>query len=183
MKILSSWKRFRRAFGRDERGTSTVEFAILVPLYLGVLIAAFESGFMMIRYTMLDRGVDLAVRDLRLGTPTPPTFDEFKQDICANTVLMGDCDETVLVELRPISTTSWNLPTGETNCIEQGSGIDPIDQTEYSVGTNNELMFVRVCALFRPFFPTTPFGLGMPADDDGNYALVVTSAFVNEPSR
>lgn len=174
--------RLRRFWRRDD-GSATIEFVLLVPLYLGVLIAAFESGFMMVRYTMLDRGVDLAVRDLRLGTPVPPTFDEFKQSICANTVLMGDCDENLLVELRPVSTLTWALPTGPARCVDQGSLIDPIDQTEYSVGVNNELMFVRVCALFRPFFPTTPFGLGMPADENGNFALVVTSAFVNEPSR
>jgi hypothetical protein len=51
------------------------------------------------------------------------------------------------------------------------------------VGGNNELMMVRVCALFRPMFPSTGLGLNLRYDGDGNYAIVATTAFVNEPSR
>jgi len=42
---------------------------------------------------------------------------------------------------------------------------------------------VRVCALSKPLFPTTGFGVGMQVDPDGNYAMVATTAFVNEPGN
>lgn len=44
-------------------------------------------------------------------------------------------------------------------------------------------MLVRVCALFEPFFPTTGLGMMMRYNARGDYALVATTAFVNEPSR
>ena len=176
-------RRLTLRFGRDESGTTSMEFVILFPLFIAIFFAAFESGYMMLRNVMLERSVDFAVRDLRLGTPVPPSFMELKQTICDRTHFIDDCMNVVQVELRPVDMTTWGPLEGEPRCIDVESDIDPFDQTEYSVGTNNELMLVRVCALFRPLFPTTGLGLGMRYDNEGNYALVTTSAFVNEPSR
>lgn len=172
-----------RRFLRNETGSSTVEFCILLPAFLALFISSYEAGLLMVRNVMLERGVDLAVRDLRLGTPEPPTFEEFKQSICDNSLIIANCNEVIQVELRPVSTTTWAMLDGPTNCIETASEIDPIDQTEYSVGTNNELMLVRVCSLFDPLFGTTGFAMRLPMIEEGKYALVATSAFVNEPSR
>jgi hypothetical protein len=176
-------RRLSSRFRRDESGTSTVEFVILFPLFMAIFFAAFESGYLMLRNVMLERSVDLAVRELRLGDPQPPTFAEFKQGICDNTYFISDCDDVVQVQLRPVDMTTWGPLNGDPRCIDVESAIDPFDQTEYLVGGNNELMMVRVCALFQPMFPTTGLGLNMQYDGDGNYALVVTTAFVNEPSR
>ena len=178
---------FRRAsrLRQDESGTSTVEFVILFPLFMAIFFAAYESGYLMLRNVMLERSVDLAVRELRLGDPQPPTFAEFKQQICDNTWFTTDCTNRVQVQLRPVDMTTWGPLGGDPRCVDVGwdNTIDPFDQTEYLVGGNNELMLVRVCALFQPLFPTTGLGLEMQYDGDGNYALVVTTAFVNEPSR
>ena len=170
-------------FRRDETGASTVEFVLIFPAFLALFISSYEAGLLMIRNVMLERGVDLAVRELRLGTPVPPSFDEFKQSICDSALIIRDCDEVIQVELRPVSTTTWAPLAGPARCIDMASDIDPIDQTEYSVGTNNELMLVRVCSLFDPLFGTTGFAMRLPLFDDGRYALVATSSFVNEPSR
>jgi len=176
-------RRLRR-LGRDEDGATTMEFVILFPLFLAIFFAAFESGLMMLRNVMLERSVDLAVRDLRLGTPVPPTFPEFKQTICDRTYFIDNCDDVVQVELQPVDLTTWGPLDENPRCIDVASTIDPFDQTEYSVGTNNELMLVRVCALFQPMFPTTGLGLSMRYDEaSSHYAIVVTTAFVNEPSR
>ena len=78
---------------------------------------------------------------------------------------------------------TFAMPTTAPRCIDIDSDIDPIDDTTFIGGDNNELMLVRVCALFQPMFPTTTLGMQMPTDGNGNYALVVSSAFVNEPTR
>jgi TadE-like protein len=171
---------FRR-FGRDETGTSTVEFVILFPMFMAIFFAAFESGYMMLRNVMLERAVDLAVRDLRLGTPAPPAPQEFRDAVCENTYFVENCDQVVRVQLEPVNMTTWGPLPGEPDCRD----INMANQgaSTYLPGGNNELMMVRVCALFRPMFPSTGLGLGLRYDTDGNYAMVVTSAYVNEPSR
>lgn len=181
--FLSLLNRRASRLRRDESGSSTVEFVMLFPLFTTIFLAAFESGYLMLRNVMLERSVDLAVRELRLGDPQPPSFNEFKQQICQNTWFVTDCTSRVQVQLRPVDMTTWGPLNGDPRCIDVESAIDPFDQTEYLVGGNNELMMVRVCALFRPLFPTTGLGLNMQYDGEGNYSLVVTTAFVNEPSR
>lgn len=190
--LLATLRRFRRS---EDGGTSTIEFVILFPAFIAIFLGSFESGLMMVRNVMLERSVDLAVRTLRLGTPVPPSYDALKQTICDNALIFPDCMNLVQLQLEPVDMTTWDVPTNAINCIDEATHnnpvnpIDPVDDTTYIGGGNNELMIVRVCALFSPFFPGTTLGMQMPKfdtnnpDDDAKYALVVTSAFVNEPSR
>lgn len=175
--------RYFKSFRREEDGAATVEFVILFPAFIAILLSSYESGLMMVRNVMLERGVDLAVRDLRLGQPVPPTFDQLKTSICANAMIVDDCFDKIQIELQPIDMVTFNMPTTQPRCIDVNSTIDPIDDTTFVGGGNNELMLVRVCALLDPFFPSTVLGMQMPEYDEGRYALIVNSAFVNEPSR
>jgi len=178
--------RFFRGFRKEEDGGATVEFVILFPAFIGILLSSYESGLMMVRNVMLERGVDLAVRDLRLGQPIPPTFDQLKTTICDNAMIVDDCFNKIQVELQPIDTGTWAMPNTQPLCIDVNNGsINPIDDTTFIGGGNNELMLVRVCAIMDPFFPSTVLGMQMPEHPNsaGRYALVVNSAFVNEPSR
>jgi len=180
MRILSRFIRFPRS----EDGTVTAEFVILFPAFLALFLASFESGLMMIRNVMLERGVDMAVRELRLGTAVPPTFDEFKQEVCDHMdMVTKDCANVVQVQLEPVDMTTWGPLNGTPRCIDVESTMDPIDATNYTIGQNNELMLVRVCALFDPIFPTTRMGVMTAYNNRNDYALVATTAFVNEPSR
>ncbi len=48
-------------------------------------------------------------------------------------------------------------------------------------GTSNEMMLIRACVMLDPIFPTTGMGFHLPMDGTGAYALVSSTAFVNEP--
>ncbi|MEM9031631.1 MAG: TadE family protein [Pseudomonadota bacterium] len=192
LRLARELRRFRR---REDGGTSTVEFVILFPAFLAIFLSSFESGLMMVRNVMLERAVDLNVRQLRLGTPAPPSYDQFKAQVCADALIIVDCESLIQVQLEPISTATWVFPTNDTFCIDEArhndpaNPMNPLDDTTYVGGGNNEMLIVRVCALFTPMFPGTALGMQMPKfdptnpNDDAKYALVVTSAFVNEPTR
>lgn len=179
---------------RDENGTASLEFVILFPLFMSIVFASFETGYMMVRNVMLERGVDHAVRELRLGMPPAPDglsevdaakfqFDALKQTICDRAVIFKDCNTVIQLQLQPVDMVSWGPLTDQPLCIDVEQTIDPYDATSFVTGGNNELMLVRVCALLNPMFPTTGLGLRMQYNARGDYALVATSAFVNEPGR
>lgn len=182
MTLLSSLRARLGQMFRREDGTATVEFVIVFPAFILIFLSAFESGLMMVRNVMLERSVDLAVRELRLGGVNSPDFAQLKGLICANSVIFDNCDQVIQIELEAIDQATWDLNRGDARCIDQSTTINPLDETIYAVGASNDLMLVRVCALFRPLFPSTPLAMRMPDDGNGNYALVATSAFVNEPS-
>ena len=171
-------RRLRRRLRREE-GNSTIEFVIIFPIFMTIFISTFEAGMLMVRQVMLDRATDISVRALRLGSWATPTHEQLKRNICNLSAILPDCMNSVLIELRPVSTTTWTpLPSNPT-CVDKDALIQPV--TTFDGGQQNEMMLVRVCALVKPMFPTTGLGLRLPEEGDDYYALVSTSAFVNEP--
>jgi hypothetical protein len=172
----------RKFLGSDD-GNVTIEFVILFPVFFMILASIIEIGTLMTRNTMLARGLDVAVRDLRLGLPSSRDFDAFRQRICGVAVIIPDCIDVLQVELMPTSETDWTPLGEETRCVNREDRIEPIESTSYVIGAENELMMIRACALFDPVVPTMGLSLLLPKDPGGSYALVATSAFVNEPTE
>lgn len=168
-----------RRLARDDRGAVTIEFVLWFPLFFGLVLTSVESGMLMLRYVMLERGLDVTVRELRVGNLVAPTHDQLKARICEESLIIPDCAESLTAELRPVSTTTWAMPTQRVACVDRSEEVQPL--VEVTPGSANELMLIRVCAKFAPIIPTSTLGLALHKDNFGNYALVSTSAFVNEP--
>jgi Flp pilus assembly protein TadG len=177
--MMQFMKRCSRAFRREE-GTGTVELVLVVPMLFSIFMMSFESGLMMIRSVMLDRATDLTMRELRLGHYTDPDTDLLKDEICNRTSMITDCDDAIMIEMQVVDQTTWALPAPPTRCRDRSLAIQM--EPGFSVGTQNELMLVRVCVLQRAIFPTTGLGDGLSDNTYGEYGLVSVSTFVNEPS-
>ncbi len=172
----------RRALSRlfrREDGTATVEFVLVVPVVISIFMASVEAGFYMAKHVMLERGLDLVMRDLRLGNLGAVDHNDLRELICEATPILVDCESILKVEMRPISTISFNMPSTPATCINRGEETEPL--TDFIPGGSNEIMIVRVCAIQDPIFPSTGIGLRMRADDQGGYQMVTASVFVNEP--
>jgi hypothetical protein len=170
--------KLRRA-AREEDGTSTIPFVIFVPFFLMLVTSSLESGMLMMRHVMLERAVDLSVRGLRLGIWTPPTHTELKRTICNAAGLIPDCMNTLLIELRPVDKTTWEPLSSGPVCVDRANPILPV--TDFDGGTGDDMMLIRACAKFDPIFPLTGLGFQLPKDNTGAYALISSTAFVNEP--
>ncbi len=169
---------FRRA--RREDGTATIEFVIVVPIVMSVFVAAVEAGFYMTKRALLERGLDLVMRDVRLGYVTNINgANALRELVCAATPIMADCEDTLRVEMRLISTLNFDIPDDPPQCIDRGSATKLDD--DVVPGGSHEIMLVRVCAVQDPIFPSTGLGLQMRKDAQGGYQMAATSVFVNEP--
>jgi hypothetical protein len=172
---------FRR-FWRQDDGTSTVEFVIAVPLVLTLLFSAVDFGAVMLRQVFLDRSVDIAVRQVRLGSVGPHAHAQFRQMICDGTILISDCTNRIAVEMRPIDTTTWAGLDAPAQCVNRAEDIEPVLQFNPGSG-GQELMMIRVCVAADPFIGLTGLVLGMErAEDSGVYHIVSHAAFSNEPT-
>lgn len=180
----------RRAFLRfraTETGAVAVEFVMMVPIFMMIFMGSFESGMAMVRFVMLERSLDMTVRDLRLGNIEFPEnasaqeeHDIVKGIICDRTVLFPNCDTTMMLELQPVSTLTWAPLNATVECVDRSADINEVDQ--FSPGTGDEMMLVRACTTFDPIFPGAGIGLALPkVGEDGGYGIVAISAFVNEP--
>jgi len=174
-----------RKFKSKQDGNTSVEFVFLFPAVMFIFLMGFEAGYYMVRNAMLERALDVAVRDVRLGNGNIPDYATFKSRLCDEVGIISDCDSALQIELQSVAIQPGAIDAMQTDirCIDTNSAADPLTGTTYNVGQVNSLMVVRACILADPLFPTTGIGAGMAVNDLGQYALVATSAFVNEPGK
>lgn len=178
MRRLAPWL---RRFARTENGSSTVEFVIAVPIVLAMLFTSVDFGATMLRQIFLDRAVDIAVRQVRLGAVSAGGIAEFRQLICDGTILLPDCENAITIEMRPIDTDTWAGLNAPAQCINREEDIAPVVGFDPGSG-DQELMLIRVCVVADPFIDATGLVLGLPRDSSGAYHVVSRGAFANEPA-
>jgi hypothetical protein len=183
------------AFLADERGTASIEFVFIVPIVMLIFLASVESSYYMVRHVMLERSVDMVVRDIRLGNmdflqgkTQAEQHASLKEAICTTSILNDKvtCVKSMRIWMQAINTATFDLDiVPARNCVDRSEDIpDPAPTTaEFKFGDDNEIMLLRICLKEEPMFPTTVVGAGLIAggEDDGSYALMTTSVFVNEP--
>jgi hypothetical protein len=170
--------RLAARFLRRQDGAATVEFAIIFPVVFGLVTAFFEAGVLMTRSMMLERGLDLAVRELRIGTAANLTHAELKALVCDRALVLPDCVAHMAIELIPV-VSSADLPDRNAVCVDRTTNIDPT--VRYDPGARSEVVFVRACMVVDPFIPGMGLALNLPLDPSGGFTLIAYSAFVNEP--
>ena len=177
--MISLFNRLRKRLWRED-GTATMEFVLMVPVFLTIFMASFESGLLMVRQILLDQSVDESMRELRLGHMANVTEDSLRTQICSLTIVFSNCKANLMIQLDRVSTTTWAIPGTPTQCINRNDVIAPV--VALHIGQQNDLMLVRVCVIQNAMFPTTGIGLGLSVDSQGGYALISRTAFVVEPT-
>lgn len=166
---------------RREDGTATIEFVIVFPVFITMFLSVFEIGLLMTQDVMLNRGLNVAVRALRLSSgDSTITHDDVKEMICDNSLILKDCTDRLQLEMVQIDTSTWAMPDSTADCIDTESDIEPV--VTFSTGAEGSIMFIRACLLVDPFFPGSALASQLTTDGAGYYQMTATSAFANEPS-
>jgi len=168
-----------RDFWNDTHGAASLEFSVVFPFLMYIVLSIGETGVMMVRTMMLDRGLSVAIRDLRLGLTENPDHESIKQQICDAAFLLGACEDVLRLELTPVA-NAWSMPSGPADCVDRTAEVQPA--VKFTPGERSQIMFVRACLMVDPIFPGTGLGAMLPVDRSGAYAIIVQSAFMNEPS-
>ena len=172
-------KRLISGFFRREAGNATVEFVIVFPIIIMIFVAAFETAMLLTRQVMLERSLDSAVRYLRLTSGVSVTYDAIRDNICENTAMIADCENSLALDLRVIDQNSYALPDYQTMCLDEEGTVHPL--TQFTPGGEDQLMLIRVCALVDRILPISGLGLELTRDDQDNIHLIAATIFVNEP--
>ena len=168
-----------RRFHRAQDGSSTIEFVIIFPVIFTFFLSTFELGMLETRHVMLDRGLDIAVRAIRLGQLEPVTHDGFKQAVCNAAAIIPDCMNQIKLEMVAVNPRAWISMAPVADCVDRNDAS--VALREFTPGVSNQLMLIRACALFDPYFPTTGLGASLPRTSGGAYGLISVSSFVIEP--
>jgi hypothetical protein len=168
-----------KCFLADQNGSATVEFVIVFPALMFFVLMVFETGFIATRSAMLERGLDMATRSLRLGTDPTIDHEKLKQSVCRNAGILADCNRDLVLEVVPFDIASA-YPQNDANCRDRTEKIEP--KIDFNPGARNNIMFVRACMIIDPLFPGMGLTLGLPKDSSGGLQLITYTAFMNEPA-
>lgn len=176
--IRALFSRLHRGL-RDEDGSAAVEFAIVFPVMALMIVMTIEMGFITLRQTMLERGLDIAVREVRLGTGTAPEHNDIKTLICDNSLILSDCDQNLYLEMVPSDIRAFTGLHPITSCTDSPVESRPV--RSFTPGQPNQLVMLRACVLYKPLFPEGMLPRVLKSDDEGNSAIIAVTAFVQEP--
>ncbi|WGH79287.1 TadE/TadG family type IV pilus assembly protein [Jannaschia ovalis] len=163
-----------------ESGGITVEFTILLPVFLAIFMASFEASMLLTRQVMLERGVDMATRDIRLDGASGLSQIEMRDEICARARILPDCANNLLIELTEIDQDTYDLPTTDTPCVDRS---DADDETANWIGSRaDKMILMRACFSVNPIMPGVGLGADLVNDIDGTIRMVTATAFIVEPA-
>ena len=177
--MIKRLKSFLQRFRRSEDGNPTVEFVLVFPVFMVLMGSAVETGLLMTRQLMLERGLDLSVRAIRLGTGAEVDTVDIRRMVCNGAGILPDCMNQVKVEMIQIDPRNWQDFPVKPDCVDRGEEVQV--SRNFANGESHELMLLRVCALFDPILPNMGIGVQLTKGNTQPYALVSTSVFVMEP--
>lgn len=165
-----------RRFRRNRRGSAAVEFALVAPLFFGLLFAIIELALIFFASQVLETVTQDSARVIMTGQAQTSAYTQaqFKNLVCSKVVALFDCANGVSIDVQSYSAFgSVNIA----DPIDAGKNFVP--PNNYLPGGPGDIVVVRVFYQW----PLLVTGLGFnPANLSGSKRLLTaTAAFQNEP--
>lgn len=143
---------------RDDSGVTAVEFALLMPLFLLLVLAIIEFGTLYFNYSRIERGVFLAQKDLSEGRKFTSAID-LKTRVCEEAQVRCNIDGFIL-SLAPLTAKpspqpqvdAFKLTPGQPHLLQvvyPWSGVFPEGALSYIGLSNLEKSNMQVGVFFH----------------------------------
>jgi len=178
---LAATRNALRRFRRNRRGSAAVEFALVAPLFFGLLFAIIEVALMFFASQVLETVTQDSARLVMTGQSQGAALTDvdFKKVICDPTRsvanVLFDCTNGIYVDVRSYPQfASVKIP----------SQIDPVTGTfvndmKYCPGSDGDVVVDRLFYQWPTF--VTKLGFDLANLSNGKRLLTATAAFKNEP--
>lgn len=164
---------FRRLV-RNADGVSAIEFALIGPAFIALLVAILETGMVFFFQQLLQSATTQAARLIMTGQAQTQklTSAQFLQDICTDAGAMFDCNKLSANVQTFTSFSSMNFDAP----VSGGTFTAP---TTFSPGGPGDIVLVQV--FYELPVNPGPLGFNLATTSNGTAVLVGTAVFRNEP--
>lgn len=153
-----SWGRVARRVrvcGRDEKGATAIEFAMVAGPFFAMLFGIISVGFYYFTLFTLENAIETASRRIRTGqaqtaknaagVATPDNINNIRAMVCSSLPPYmksgADCGPNIRVHVQNYSGYgAVVIPS----CLQSG-GLIPTDSQVYSTGTGSAVVLASVC--------------------------------------
>lgn len=168
----------------NKDGTAAIEFAIVAPVFLGIMFSLFEIGWYFYANSIVDASVSDAARLIETGQIQKSTgTDAQKKQAMFNAVCnvmkeFGDCSTRLTVDVQTYpdfaSLAAANDPA---TCADAPQSQR--DAIPFSPGTELEIVRVRICFIYTTINPA--IGVNVSEPGTNKRRLISQAVFRSEP--
>lgn len=152
-----------------------------------VFLSSFDAYILLTRQVMLERAVDIVVRDIRLEKPKTQTQRQLTSRICERGRILPDCRQNLLVEMTEIEAPLYAMLETEAPCVNQLTSIVP--PANLTANRTGKMILLRACYSVEPALPLAVLTVNrtLPSNlvnnEDGTIRMVTSTAFVVEQNQ
>lgn len=166
-----------RAFARDERGVTVIEFGILAIPFFTIILAIIQTAILFLTSQVFDSALEDASRRIRTGQAQGYSLDDFRSVLCDATFNLVDCSQ-----IRLKSEVLPDFSTGSSPPVVQSCDSATCTWTmtqSFDPGKRRNVM--QVSAYYRyPLIVVLPY-FNLKNQPDNYRLLSAVRVFRNEP--
>jgi len=177
---------FLRRVAEDRSGVTVVEFALVAPVFLLLLMGIFDIGHMAYVRSVLQGAVQQVARSATLETADTATGDDYVRKVVEGVAPGAKIDITrssyydftdiARPEVWSDKNNNGRCDNGEAYTDENGNGQWDADIGKSGNGGANDIVVYKVSVTYKPLFPVP--GL---TDRNATRTLAATAVKKNQP--
>jgi Flp pilus assembly protein TadG len=174
-KRVKLFRRHTSRFRDAQEGATAVEFALIAPAFIGLVIAVFETTLFLFAQANLQSAATEAGRLFMTGQAqnSNMTPAQFAAAVCPMVKAMFNCNNLVIVVQS--ASSAGGLSTSAPQMYNSGV----LNPGSYSPGTPGDLMVVQIG--YPWFVVSGPLGFTLSSLSNGTAAVWGVAAFRVEP--
>ncbi|MCC8947010.1 MULTISPECIES: TadE/TadG family type IV pilus assembly protein [Bradyrhizobium] len=175
-----SFTRLLHRFRRNRRGATAVEFAMVAPLFFGLLFAIIEVAMIFFASQVLETVTQDSARMIMTGQAQGASYtqQQFKDYVCGQVNPLFDCANGISVDVRSYPAATGFSSVNIAPPIDSNNAFIPA--MKWCPGKDGDVVVVRLFYQW-PLF-VTKLGFNVANLANGKRLLTATATFKNEPS-
>ncbi len=178
-KLFSGVSRSAGNLAGDEAGSPAVEFALVFPIFIGVVLATLQAATIFLAKAYFESGAEAAARVVLTNQTSTLTAAQFQTEICNQLTVLFNCGQ-VIVELEPMPSGTTNvstlLPTFDSKGNVIGTPTVDVGANAGAAGTDMLLVVMYPWPVYGG-----PLGLNFSNLGSGKMLMTSTQVFRIEP--
>ena len=173
---IRTFRNLLNRFRRNRRGSTVVEFALVMPIFFALLFAIMETALMFFASQVLETVTQDSARQIMTGQAqnSALTQAQFKTLVCSKVVALFDCTNGISIDVQSYSQFS---SVSVANPIDASKNFT--NPNNYSPGGPGDIVVVRL--FYQWPILVTKFGYDLTNLAGSKRLLTATAAFQNEP--
>jgi Flp pilus assembly protein TadG len=180
VRLLAKYLRRRTGvisrFARADRGATAVEFALIAPIFLGLLIAILQTAVFLFAQQTLQTAALQAGRVLMTGSGSTLTQTQFTNTVCPLIQPLFTCSK-LMVNVQSYSSFASANTTAPTLTYNANGSVS--NSWSYTSGAPGQIMVVQL--IYQWSVVGGPLGFVLSNLPNGSAEVMGVSAFRVEP--